>query len=513
LESEKKEREKLQELDKLKTRFFTNVSHELKTPLTLILGPLANTLEKINNEEAKQDVLLAYNNAERLHDLINETLDFSKLESGKLEIVKSPVLISETLKRSFLSFQSLAEMKNIMLRFQSTIGDETYISCDYGKLEKIVNNLVSNAIKFSENNSLVILSANIDDNLTVEVVDHGRGVPVEEQDKIFNRFYQAKHNQYGNYGGTGVGLAFSKELAEVMNGTLSIKSKPEEGSTFILTIPAQIVSAPIVQAAETRDDKNIGHLAYESLLIDGEKPKLLIVEDNPEMQQYLISILGDQYQCFLANDGYEAIKMVQTNTFHLISSDIMMPNMDGFSLKAKINQISGNRSIPFIFLSARSQDEDVLEGLQLGVDDYITKPFNKYEYLARIHNLLTNRKERIDSLVSFGSNENTESVDVKILKEVEKDILVNLNNTDYKVSNLADTMHYSQRQLGRIVKQLTGMSPIELILELRLQKAHRLLKKKHYSSIAEVRYEVGIESPSYFARKFKERFGVSPSEI
>jgi YesN/AraC family two-component response regulator len=191
----------------------------------------------------------------------------------------------------------------------------------------------------------------------------------------------------------------------------------------------------------------------------------------------------------------------------------MMPNMDGFRLKEKINEIKQARNIPFIFLTARSLEEDKLMGLRLGVDDYVTKPFNREEYKARIYNLLKNYKVRMDGQSEDPVYTHTESVDIQKLKEAERIVLINISNPDFKVTDLADELHYSQRQLARVIQQLTGLTPVGFILELRLQRAYHLIKSKSYSSLSEVRDEISIESSSYFSRKFKERFGVSPSEI
>jgi signal transduction histidine kinase/DNA-binding response OmpR family regulator len=513
LENEKKEKEKLKEMDTMKTQFFTNVSHELKTPLTLILGPLQNVIEKIDNTAVKKNLLLAFNNAEKLNDLVNETLDLAKLEKGKIEIVSEIRPLAKDLIRSFLSFSSLAEMRDIRLEGHVHIPEDTYASYDAAKVEKVLNNLVSNAIKFSSNNNKIEMHADIKDGLTISIKDYGKGIAENEQEKIFNRFYQASHNKYESYGGTGVGLAFSKEIAELLGGTLSVKSTPEQGSTFTFNIPIQIVEAPQEKTTEPWSPGESSKTAYQPILINGEKPNILIVEDNKDMQEYLMSILEEDYRCYFAVDGYEAMRKVQTDNFHLISSDVMMPNMDGFTLKEKINILENYRSIPYIFLTARSLDEDKMIGLNLGVDDYITKPFNKNEYKMRVHNLLKNYLQRIEAQKEFRNQGNTESVDVQILRQAEKIILENISDPEFKVPQLADSLHYSQRQLSRILKQLTGFTPVNFILELRLQKAYRLIQTRTFASVSEVRYEIGIESASYFTRKFKERYGISPSEV
>lgn len=511
LENERSEKEKLKELDQLKTQFFTNVSHELKTPLTLIMGPLSNVLEKVDDNTTKENVLLAYNNAEKLNTLINETLDLAKLEKGKIDVKQEPTQIGKFLVRSMMSLSSLAEMRAIKLEANINFPNDTFILCDPDKVEKILSNLVSNAIKFSDNNSTITMNAELKDHLTIQIMDQGKGIPEEEQELIFNRFYQAKHNQYGSYGGTGIGLAYSRELAELMGGSLSLESNAGNGSIFTFSIPFQEVEG--IPSNEEEEKTTRVQERYQPILINGEKPRILLVEDNNEMQQYLKSLLQDEYFCDIAVDGYEALKKIQTTHYHLVSSDVMMPNMDGFTLKERINNLKDYKRVPFIFLTARSLEVDKLSGLRLGVDDYITKPFSKNEYKIRIHNLLNNHKERLSADQEFGEAENAESVDLKILKKAEKVILDNIDQPQFTVPDFAAALHYSQRQLARIIKQLTGLTPVNFILEIRLQKAFSLLKTNTYNSVSEVMYEVGIESASYFTRKFKERFGVSPSEL
>jgi DNA-binding response OmpR family regulator len=470
-------------------------------------------MEQVKTQDLKKNLSMVYNNAQRLNHLINETLDLAKIEKGKMEVHLEERPIAIDLIRIFLSFTSLAEMRDIHLEGHVQFSDDKYILCDLDKVEKVMNNLVSNAIKFSENGSIVVMNATLDQNLKIDIQDYGKGIPDHEQEKIFNRFYQASHNRMGNYGGTGIGLAFSKEIAQVLGGSLSVNSKVGEGSRFTFSIPAQMIDQPIIQKDVSWEPEPLPKEAYQPILFHGERPIILIVEDNKEMQQYLKDLLKEDYRCEFAHDGFEALKKIQKSKYHLISSDVMMPNMDGFTLKERINVFPEHKKTPFIFLTARSLEEDKLSGLRLGVDDYITKPFSKDEYLIRINNLLNNYKERLISISEEEPVINTESIDNSILKEAEQIILQNISNTNFSVGELADSLHYSQRQLGRILKQNTGLTPVNFILELRLQKAYRMIKSKNYRSVSEVRYDIGIESASYFARKFKERFGISPSEV
>jgi DNA-binding response OmpR family regulator len=313
-------------------------------------------------------------------------------------------------------------------------------------------------------------------------------------------------------GGTGIGLALSRELAELLGGSLVVESQLGQGSTFTMSIPVTLVDDE--EAEEETDFEITMDRIYQPILINGEKPHLLIVEDNADMREYLQSFLSEDYRCSFAVDGYEALQKIQTHSFDLISSDIMMPNMDGFQLKSKVNAMPEYQRTPFIFLTAKALEENILEGLTLGVDDYITKPFSKNEYKARIHNLLQNRVERSSGLVA-GEEEvgKDRSIEEELLRNAEESVRKNLDNPNYKVTDLARELNYSQRQIARIMKELVGMTPVNFILELRLQRAYHLLKNKSRHSVSEVMYDVGIESASYFTRKFTERFGIRPSEV
>jgi DNA-binding response OmpR family regulator len=264
--------------------------------------------------------------------------------------------------------------------------------------------------------------------------------------------------------------------------------------------------------------KKIYDAVFAPITIAGEKPRLLVVEDNPDMGKYLVQILEGQYQCVLATDGEEAIKQLKNGRFDCITSDVMMPNMDGFELREAINQNQEWRQIPFLLLTARNLEDDKIRGFQMGVDDYVTKPFSTRELRARIHNLISNKLER-DSFAKAEEAEVTaEKLPVlteaqKLLKQAEAAILERLDDPHFGVEDLARAVNYSSRQLSRLLKKYTGLSSVNFILEVRLQKARELLEKRLCASVIEAQYEVGISSTSYFTRKFTERFGKNPSEF
>ncbi|KAA3635729.1 MAG: response regulator [Bacteroidetes bacterium] len=517
LELKQQEAEKLRELDQLKSRFFTNISHELRTPLTLISGPLEDALEKSKSQLIEKDLRLAHNNSKKLLTLINEILDLSKLESGKLEINQVDIQLNPWLKRVFFSFESLAKLNEVQLDYESNISMDLWIKADAEKLEKVINNLLSNAIKFSPNKGIVKMRANNSNgNLVLAVSDQGQGIPEEERSKIFERFYQSSQTNVPLSGGTGVGLALARELARLFGGDLTVKSQIGVGSTFTLDMPLAKGTGREKPTSEQQTvlDKT-SEEQYASIIMNADKSNILIVEDNPEMSAYLQKILSEKHQCTLAKNGLEALELVQKNQYDLITSDVMMPGMDGFAFRQKLNNLSAYKNIPFIMLTARALEEDKLFGLQLGVDDYITKPFNARELMARVNNLLQNKKER-ELWLKENSNADQdipESAEKKMLKTAESIVLENLDNSRFKVNDLARELAYSQRQLTRVIKKSTGMTPVGFILELRLQKAYQLLKNRQFLSVSEVMFEVGIESLSYFSTKFSERFGHNPKEL
>ncbi len=539
LEFQKTQAEKFKQLDNLKTKFFANISHELRTPLTLIMSPLEDAIGKLKNKTLESDLQLAHSNSKKLLNLVNEVLDLSKLEAGKLELNWTSVNLDQLTRRIFYSFQSLAQLRKIQLVYKNELPNGLMVKLDVEKLEKILNNLLSNAIKYSKSNGKVefVISQFIwneepkiamEEFLIFKVKDSGEGISEEELPKIFDRYYQSNSGKL--IGGTGIGLALSNELAKHLNGQISVESTIGKGSTFTLKIPTwkgELKNPEIqkltraFQESETLQSTNSEVVEppsiYQPILFGNRKPKILIVEDNFEMSNFLVKILSPHYECQTAFDGLEALRFMDETGFDLITSDVMMPEMDGFEFRELVNQRSDSSQTPFVMLTARALEEDKLQGFKLGVDDYITKPFSSKELLARIDNLLRNKLER-DNWQRENAREHVEvevveSAEHQLLKQAEQIILDNLDIPEFKVTDLAKEIGYSQRQLIRIIKKLTGFSPVGFILEIRLQKAFQLLQSRQFLTVSEVRYEVGIESAAYFTTKFKERFGKTPKEL
>lgn len=512
--------QQLRQLDHTKSRFFSNISHELRTPLTLILSPLENAIEKTKNSLVEEDLTVAKNNGQKLLNLVNEIMDLSKLEVGKLVVHNSNIALAGSLERIFSAYGSMARLRGISWQFDNQVDAEMIVKTDLAKLEKILNNLLSNALKFTPTGGTVSLKSKMEDHqLHLEVKDTGPGIPPEELKHIFDRFYQSKTADAPIQGGTGIGLALAKELCELLQGNLYVRSEVGEGSIFSVQIPVEIreleasISEPAIQMKEPAfiPEEN----TYTPVLINGEKPKILIVEDNPEMNHYLNQILKKEYSCTQVYDGQQALEKLKTEAFDLVTSDVMMPNMDGYTFKAQIKKLYPSRRMAFIMLTALSLEENKLKGLQLGVDDYITKPFSAKELKARIRNLLLN-KAQWTAWSKGQTPETTEipvSVDTQLLQKAEKTVINQLTDPDFKVEQLATALNFSKRQLSRVIRELTGMSPNQFIREIRLLKAYELLENRQVATVAEAAFAVGFEHRAYFSSRFQERFGKKPGEF
>ena len=510
---EQEKAQQLAELDAMKDQFFNNISHELRTPLTLITDPLRQHLPNNAHSSNKEDIEIAYRNSKKLLRLIDEIMDLAKLQQGDSTPRYESIDINSFLNRTYRAFESYAASKEISLHSRIDIPEDMAIHSDPKYLEKIVNNLVSNAVKFSPIQGLIQLEATITNNkLMIEVSDNGPGIPGKEQERIFERYYQAVES--GNYqGGTGIGLALTKELVGKLKGQISITESSNRGTRFQVLLPAKRseLSKPD-QKDQTVSTQSEEPIVYTPILIDGQKPEVLFVEDNREMRTYIAKVLHNHFRLSFAANGIEGLKAIQKENFDLIISDIMMPGLDGLELREKVMNIPMMRHVPYIFLSAKSLEEDILNGLRLGVDDYITKPFVSDELLARSYNLVQNKMNRSEEKIE-GMEDHNKSEDHRFIKHLEKIILENMNDSEFKVTDLSDILAMSQRNLARRIKGITGMTSVEFVLEIRLLKAYQLIEKKIYNSLVDVRYMVGIESASYFSRKFKTRFGISPSEL
>ncbi len=515
----------LKSLDAMKSRFFSNISHELRTPLTLIKVPLEEGLKQHQgtiDKGLETTIKTAYNNAGKLTDFVEELLELSQIEAGKIFSEKTPTNLHLYLDQLFTAFESGAKVKNLQYQFENQLPKNVWVLIDKKFISKIVNNLLGNALKFTPFGGKVTLKAAIDNNqLFLSVTDTGRGIAKEDLPHIFDRYFQSKNKELTTAGGYGIGLALVKELVGIMNGQLTVESEWGKGSTFSMSVPVETTDA-VVQNKELKVEEQPAESPTLFANIKesaSDTPKLLIVEDNHDMQHLLVNLLADGYDYIIANNGAEAWSMLENkdpkvNGISLILSDIMMPKMDGYTLLEKIKAHEYWRRIPVVMLTALTEEADKLQALRQGVDDYLTKPFSAEELYARIENLIAKYEEReafknLEFQLEF---ESTPSADEKWLTDL-KAICLSAIDRQIELNNnyLANHFAISVRQLQRQIKALTGMTVKQYVQEARLQKALHLLENRAYNTISEVAYASGFNTPSYFSRQFEKRFGKRPT--
>jgi signal transduction histidine kinase/CheY-like chemotaxis protein len=537
--------EQLKSLDAAKSRFFANVSHELRTPLTLILAPIASALKdsKLSNR-THTHLLLARNNGERLNRMINKILDLTRLEAGKLELNPEKIVWYNFLRTIIANFESVANEKNIEFQFQYEDSKTLQVSLDKSKMEIILLNLLSNAFKFTPQNGMVTVFVKEENQyLNIEVHDTGRGIHSADLPHVFDRFYQAKKHTEIAEGGTGIGLALTKEFVDLMKGQITAESEIGKGTTFFVKIPRiEIISQLSTEAVETIKKVDIlppvpRYESTQKTTPETEKTQILLVEDNHDLRNFIAQMLGDYYDVITAENGAEALQRLTADgrrltesdsettrppsTVHrlpsLIISDIMMPIMDGYQLLEKVKTTSELRHIPVIMLTARAGLDDKLKALRIGVDDYLNKPFNEEELLVRIDNLIQNSKNRVQQVEDTAETEKEETAlsekDLVWLKNAEHEVLAGISSFEFSIESLATALTTNRWQLSERLKKITGLTTNQYIQEIRLNHARNLLETGQVESIKKLTYDIGMKDSQYFARLFKKRFGRNPSDF
>ncbi|HMQ48846.1 MAG TPA: ATP-binding protein [Saprospiraceae bacterium] len=539
-ERARSEAQRVIELDAVKSRFFANISHEFRTPLTLILGPLKKAQEQVPVSEQEalfengtaeihlpvQHISMMRRNAERLGQLIDQLLDLSKLENGSMKLQLAEGDLVAFLRAMILSFESLAERRQI--HFQTAFPASSELTFfDRDKLEKIIVNLLSNAFKYTPEKGKVSVKTVLEKGrLKVSVEDSGPGISDEELDKVFERFYQVEGTETQ---GTGIGLSLVKELVELHRGQITVESAPGKGSIFKVNLPITKAAFNENEIVVTDTSNRLLVPSVSPVLLDASyganqpafqtnnsHPLLLIVEDNPDLRRFIGETMAHEYQILTAENGKLGFAAALEHTPDLIVSDVMMPEMDGFELCQYLKTDERTSHIPVILLTAKAGQQHKIEGLETGADDYLTKPFDETELLVRAKNLVEQRKKLRDQYdrgaVLMPGKISVTSADERFLKKVCEAIEANMDNEFFSVEDLASAVAFSRSQLHRKLKTLTGKSPTDLIREFRLTRAKELLEKGH-GNVSEVAIEVGYSSLSYFTRSFKAEFGVLPSEV
>jgi signal transduction histidine kinase/ligand-binding sensor domain-containing protein/CheY-like chemotaxis protein/AraC-like DNA-binding protein len=523
LENERRETRRMHEMDLMKIRFFTNLSHELRTPLSLILAPVEKLLKRSGfSEDPRQQYELIRRNARRLLYLVNQLLDFRKMESGELKLHLREGDVIKFVKETSLSFVDLAEKKNIA--FDYTEDRRSLITrFDHDKLERILFNLLSNAFKFTpENGSVrVTVTTTVRDGdvlLSISIRDTGIGIAPDKKEKIFERFFQSEIPETILNQGSGIGLSITQEFVRMHQGRMSVESELNRGSCFTVELPFQAVEVRTVAVEGPEVAAEIPPEAVAkgsfSPAAPADAPTILIVEDNEDFRFYLKDNLRAHYKIIEASDGKEGWKKVLSTHPALVVSDISMPHMDGIEFCKKIRNDERTCQTPVILLTAMTGETVELRGLQTGATDFISKPFNFEMLLSKIRNIVqhheTVRKTYQRQVQAGPAPVEPTSADDLFLREVLAYIEEQMGNADLSVEELSTRFHTSRSTFYKRVVLLTGKTPVEFIRHIRLQRAAELLEKSQLN-VAEIAYEVGFNNPKYFTQYFKAEFGCIPS--
>ena len=514
------------ELTEAKLNFFTNISHEFRTPLTLIVSPIKELLEN-NNLPQPVYKKIAYidRNTNRLLDLINQLLDFRKADHGLLKLDVSYGNFVRFSSEVFLYFKEAAEEKNIKYSFKSEV-DEINFPFDRNKMEIVLCNLISNALKYTKEGDKIKVSINEDsDYCIISIKDTGIGIKPKNIDKIFDRFYQIKSSNTAKLIGSGIGLSFSKKIVELHHGTISTESEKDKGSTFIVKLSKN----PNLYKGEINENflksdnieqypKYVTETPFENLNVERKKSTILVIDDNPEILNYLKDILSDSYNVIEAENGDIGFKKASLEIPDVIISDVMMPEKDGITLTKELKAQLSTSHIPIILLTARTSTVFEIEGLKTGANDYITKPFDSKVVKARVETLLENREKlRVHLLNKIRFEPVVSEIEKDLDKEdtfINKAILLveeNIDNADFGIDVMTDKLNMSRSSLFRKIKSLTGLSISGFIRSIRLKKAAHLILTTDLN-LSQISYEVGFNDYKYFKTSFKKQFKCLPSK-
>ena len=514
------EAEQIKKIDKIKSEFFANVSHEFRTPLQLILAPL----QKNQNQISPVDIDLMTRNAKRLLRLVNQLMDLAKMEGGLVKPDMKDVAVFRFVRELADSFSPLAEAKAISYQIDILDCDSVFL-IDPDKLDKIVYNLLSNAFKFTPYGGTVSIGLMVnDDNLCLKVWDTGIGIPEHYQEKVFNRFFQIDSSQTRQHEGTGIGLAITKEFVELLKGTISVQSDHERGSTFSVKLPvcctssdSGYVKSPAVEVFNREvyhASSQMEHL--DTVAVDSDElPLVLIVEDNIDLLRYVKTELSDQFNIIEAKNGEDGLSLARKKIPDLIITDIMMPVMDGITLIKNIKEDDCTNHIPIILLTARDDGETKIKGFETGAEQYLVKPFEIGELSARMKSLLEQRerlrKKYSQEFTLQPTEVKLENKDMIFLDKVIKIVEQNISSEDFAIEDLQKEIGMSRMQLHRKLKALTSQSTGDFIRSIKLKRAAQILRQPGIQ-IAEAAYLSGFNHTSYFSKCFKQQFGILPSE-
>lgn len=531
--------DKLRELDEAKSRFFANISHDLRSPLTLLMGSIEQVIDDKDSfltNRAEKLLKTGYLNGDRIIHLTNEINELIQLEDGKLVLEKKLIKIDDFLKLITGMFHSAAELKSIPLTYENQLDDPEAIVCiDPQQFEKVMFNLITNAFKHTKpkDSISILLHKQQDNSIQITVRDTGEGIPEHNIPFLFDRYYQSPDTTFKTQEGFGIGLALVQEIVNKHEGKIWVESEVGKGSDFCVMIPIKTQIDEEISTYEdmtyitekqklfsdldnfvTKDRPTV-KLPHEASDKKVDK-KILIVEDHPEVREYIKDIVEQKYEVLEAIDGGHALKRLEKEDVDLIITDLMMPWFDGFELLERLKDNERLNKIPVLVVSARTTQEDKQKVLTQGVNDFLSKPFNANELLLRIDNLLQ-RKElwnnNNEDAIFINSKESFDDAEKTLLKKVESLIMDRIGDPALSVLDLADEMAASERQVYRMIKKLTELTPFEYIKEVRWQYAQYLIKNNKVNNPSEAARAIGMNNVSHFNTQFKKRFGRTPAEI
>lgn len=526
-----------QRVSELKIKFFTNISHELRTPLTLIMGPIQELKQHQQlTEKGEQYVSMIEKNASQMLQLVNQILDFRKIQNGKMILHVSQLDLNSLIDSFHKEFSVLSEENEISFTFH--LSDEPIsVWADKDKLEIVIRNLLSNAFKFTQPGGSIFVTTGLTEDrqkCVIRVEDTGVGIPQNKVSEVFERFFQGENTKNAQYPGTGIGLALSKEIVNLHHGVINVESKPEQGSVFIVELflnkdhfnPSEVnfyvsdkiteIVGDVVENTQLEDDSELEKDERKTDL-----PTLLVVEDNKDLCNLLRLQLDDKYKVFTAGNGVEGLKKV--NLYHpdIVVTDQMMPEMTGTEMLQQMRNDFQISHIPVIILTAKNDDEAKIKAISMGANAYITKPFNKEYLIARIEQLLSDRKVFREKIWKQEKSEKPEEndtyenylqkKDLQFLEKIHQVIEENIDNSDFNIDSIADNIGISRSTFFKKLKSLTGLAPVDTIKEVRLTKSIELLKNTDLT-VSEVAYAVGFKESGYYGKCFRKKYGQTPTE-
>lgn len=509
---------KLHQLDEFKTRFFANINHDFRTPLTLMQGyihRISSNKDDYLTTQSKEDLESLHSNTFTLTEMTNEIQDLILLEEGKLHLKFHTLDMNTYLKRQVLMFSSMAELAGVELTYQSDV-EVLSANIDSGHFEKILFNLLSNAFKFTSKGEQINVGLKQEkQRMVVTVSDTGKGIGSKDLPNIFDRFYQSPLNEYRSKEGFGIGLAVVNELVELHGGTIDVISEVDKGTTFTIVLPFNLDKETVEELGEESVDKikSLPTKQAKDHMVSSTVPghTVLVVDDHEEVRQYIIDLITDEYEVKEAADGKQALEVLEVDKVDLILTDLMMPWLDGFDLIEKLKENEALRDIPVMVVSARTTEEDKHRVLDAGVNEFISKPFDPVMLQKRIRNLLADKAKGKNAWDTIITDKDLQSnLEGNILKKLNQIILDNISDSNLTIQVIADELSASRSKAIRLVKELTAQTPLEYIKTIRMDFVQQAIKSEKVKNASEAASAIGMSNSTQFSTQYRKHFGEDP---